>query len=236
MSMKGLEIPSNKEKSTEVEKTKGEPILLNDEDILNLIISTKSKLMNFAKKLNSSSSLKERAITIDDLYQTTLQKVIEKIKKDGFTIQGKNIESSFLTFSSTVMRNFFITEVVRHVNNTFSLEDVPINPVQVTTDVVSDVEFNDFKEKFHHILGQISAEKPESAIYCEALKMFINGYKYEEIAEIYKIPVDTLKSGIFRLRENLKDIFYKMNDKDFSQELANLSPKIKKSFNFKEQN
>ena len=55
--------------------------------------------------------------------------------------------------------------------------------------------------EYRNIIEQIRYLPP---MYRTPFMMYVDGYKYEEIAEMLAIPVGTVKSRIFTARERLK--------------------------------
>jgi RNA polymerase sigma factor (sigma-70 family) len=150
------------------------------------ILSYSSQLNNFAYKLTSDYD------DAKDLLQETLIKAIKY--KDSFT-DPKNLKA----WLCTIMKNIFINDYRR-----ISRKQQVISP-NVTTD--SD-RLHQVKTT-HTIEAAINAKDIYKAIgnladeYKVPFELYVEGYKYKEIAEHMDLPIGTVKSRIFLARQEL---------------------------------
>lgn len=150
------------------------------------LISLKPSLLKFAYKLTLK---KEDA---KDLVQDTFLKVL--MKKDKYVDMAK-----FKSWTFTIMRNVFIDNY-RHSNN----------------QIINRDEINEFL--FVNQTEPCAPDDPHSLLSTTEiahnidqlkeplripLTMFINGYKYREIADELNINIGTVKKRIFLSRKQL---------------------------------
>jgi RNA polymerase sigma-70 factor (ECF subfamily) len=156
------------------------------------LLDLQSNLTNFAFQLTAN---KESAM---DLVQDTTLKVLDN--------ESKYVENvNFKGWVFTIMRNIFINNYRRKVRSATII---------------------DTTEDFYHLnLSQESGfETPEGSFAAKEISavindfsqeykvpftMYIEGYKYSEIAEKLQLPLGTVKSRIFfarkRLQKELRD-------------------------------
>lgn len=156
------------------------------------LLGLQSNLTNFAFQLTAN---KESAM---DLVQDTTLKVLDN--------ESKYVENvNFKGWVFTIMRNIFINNYRRKVRSATII---------------------DTTEDFYHLnLSQESGfETPEGSFAAKEISagindfsqeykvpftMYIEGYKYSEIAEKLQLPLGTVKSRIFfarkRLQKELRD-------------------------------
>lgn len=158
----------------------------------NTLLSLKNNLRYYALSLTSDS---ERA---NDLLQETMLKALtyrDKFKEN----------TNFKAWIYTIMRNTFINDYRRNVKrkNTFDYMSNDVHLAQSIDKVYpSPDSFYNSKE----IMANIEALEDE---YRVPFNMFLEGYKYKEIAEELELPLGTVKSRIFftrkKLEKSLKD-------------------------------
>lgn len=150
------------------------------------VIGMQGKLMSFAFKLTMD---KDRA---SDLVQDTTLKALDS--------EGKFAENvNFKGWLFTIMRNIFINNYRRSVRE---------NTVLDTSDTIFHIsdtrqapETPDGSYAVSEITELISRIPQE---FSRPFQMHVAGYKYEEIAEILKLPLGTVKSRIFTTRSQLR--------------------------------
>lgn len=138
--------------------------------------------------------LTKQSTDAEDLIQDTYYKALKN--KDKFST-GTNLKG----WLYTIMRNTFINNYRRKKNqNTFIDEsetqfilNSKVAPADTMTDSAVDSEY---------ILEQINSIDKQ---YTDAFFMHYNGYKYEEIAEHFNIPLGTVKSRIFLARKKMME-------------------------------
>lgn len=158
----------------------------------NNLLSLKNSLRYYALSLTSNS---EKA---DDLLQETMLKAL--------TYRDKFRENTnFKAWIYTIMRNTFINDYRRNVKrkNTFDYVSNDIH-LSRSTDKVYPSPDSIYNSK--EIMANIEALEDE---YRVPFNMFLEGFKYKEIAEELELPLGTVKSRIFftrkKLEKSLKD-------------------------------
>jgi RNA polymerase sigma factor (sigma-70 family) len=153
------------------------------------LINLKPSLLKFAYRLTMK---KEDA---KDLVQDTFLKVL--MKQDKYLDQAK-----FKSWTFTIMKNVFIDNY-RHSNNQIFNRD-EINEsffVNQTEPCSTDDPHSVLSTK--EIAHNIDQLKEPLRI---PFKMFINGYKYREIADELNINIGTVKKRIFLSRKRLENL------------------------------
>ena len=153
----------------------------------NSLLQLKDKLHYYALSLTANS---ERA---EDLLQETFLKALTYREK--FT-QNTN----FKAWMYTIMKNTFINNYRRNVKtkNTFAGSNNDFH-LLVSKDKVypSPDSFYSTKE-IHKGINALENE------YKVPFNMFLDGFKYKEIAEKLELPLGTVKSRIFFTRKKLE--------------------------------
>ncbi|MCM1006186.1 MAG: sigma-70 family RNA polymerase sigma factor [Prevotella sp.] len=150
------------------------------------VVRMQSNLMNFAFKLTMD---KDRA---SDLVQETTLKALDS--------QGKFAENvNFKGWLFTIMRNIFINNYRRNVRQS-SLVDTTDNLFKVGDSQMAP-ETPDGTYAVNEI-SEVIAKIPTE--FSRPFQLHVAGYKYDEIAEILKLPLGTVKSRIFTTRTQLK--------------------------------
>ncbi len=156
-------------------------------DFGSLLVKQNSFLHKAAIKLTRNEA------DIDDLIQDTFFKALKNRKKFEM---GTNIKGWLFT----IMRNTFINKCrKKKFQNTFVDETESkyyINSSALLVQASSESRFDN-----EYVLEQI-AHIDKS--YREIFMMHFEGYKYEEIANKFNIPLGTVKSRIFLARRKMK--------------------------------
>jgi RNA polymerase sigma factor (sigma-70 family) len=119
-----------------------------------------------------------------DLLQSTYLKAYRY--KDNF--DGKNLKAWLFT----IMKNLYLNEVKR--KNLF-FDEPYMEPV--TEEAVYDmIHLNHVNEAIDSL---VIDQK-------NAIKLMVYGYKYEEMAQIFDVPISTLKTRIWAGRQKLKNL------------------------------
>lgn len=130
----------------------------------------------------------------DDLYQETLYKALANHEKYN---TGTNIKA----WLYTIMRNIFINDYRRKARQKTLFDNTPndylINLKQVS---ISNSAEGNLREK--EIMNAITL-LPE--IFKTPFMLYIDGYHYQEIAELLHEPLGTIKSRIHFARKLLKE-------------------------------
>lgn len=150
--------------------------------------------------INSQNYLKPFAITLtrdhdsaSDLMQETLYKAFANRDKYSW---GTN----FKGWLYTIMRNIFINDYRRKV----------VHPT-IRQDISDNTFFSDHTRVINIAEGSLKIKEIKSAIYKlqsifrNPFLLYIEGYKYQEIANIYGEPLGTIKSRIYFARKSLKE-------------------------------
>lgn len=157
-----------------------------------------SRLLNMESSLNYFAlSLTRDSENARDLVQETFLKAIQY--RDKYTADN-NIKAWLFT----ILRNTYLNQVTRlSSKNTVNdeSEDEYILKNTMYENVNAETEINTGDIKF-----TIDSLEDEYRI---PFQMFVDGYKYKEIAEHTNLPIGTVKSRIFfarkQLMENLQD-------------------------------
>lgn len=127
----------------------------------------------------------------DDLFQDTILKTLyhyESFKP------GTNLKA----WAYTIMKNIFLNECkrkkIKPTSNHPYLENIE-NNVSDNTGNTSDSIFS--HKEIHQIIGRLEQASRDT------FSLFLNGYKYKEIAEQLHIPVGTVKSRVFEARKKI---------------------------------
>jgi RNA polymerase sigma factor (sigma-70 family) len=161
----------------------------------NALLGLSDKLHYYALSLTSDS---ERA---DDLLQETFLKALTY--RDKFT-QNTN----FKAWIYTIMKNTFINDYRRKVKtkNTFEGSNNDFH-LMFTQDKVYPAPDSFYSSK--EITKSIDSLEDE---YKVPFTMFLDGYKYKEIAEELNLPLGTVKSRIFFTRKKLEKALNEYSD------------------------
>ena len=158
----------------------------------NALLGLSNKLHYYALSLTSDS---ERA---DDLLQETFLKALTYREKFA---QNTN----FKAWIYTIMKNTFINDYRRNVKtkNTFDGSGSDLH-LLYSKDVVDPGPDSQFSSKeINKTIDELEDE------YRIPFTMFLDGFKYKEIAEDLNLPLGTVKSRIFftrkKLEKSLKD-------------------------------
>lgn len=161
----------------------------------NALLGLSDKLHYYALSLTSDS---ERA---DDLLQETFLKALTYREK--FT-QNTN----FKAWIYTIMKNTFINDYRRKVKtkNTFEGSNNDFH-LMFTKDKVYPAPDSFYSSQ--EINKSINALEDE---YKVPFTMFLEGYKYKEIAEELDLPLGTVKSRIFFTRKKLEKALHEYSE------------------------
>lgn len=170
---------------------------MTDQEFLDLVRKSKKSLNMHALKFTYNKQ------DANDLVQETILKAFEK--KEKF----KEIENAnFGGWIYFIMRNIFIDQKRKGKKQGHSKE---ISELSLEDKALIGIDFNKACEKIDSVIID-KALKDLPFNLRESLLLYIKGYLYREIAEIQKLPLDNVKSNIFRarkiLREQLKEFRY----------------------------
>ena len=124
-----------------------------------------------------------------DLFQETMLKAISKFHQFK---PGTNLKA----WATTIMRNAYINQYRKNKRRrAYSLDEFDRNAYAPTEDNMS--ESNMMSEE---IIKQLETLRPN---YKSLLRMIMNGYQYDQIAEHFQLPLGTVKSRIHLARKEL---------------------------------
>lgn len=155
--------------------------------LANSIAHTVNDLKPYALKLTHDH---EEA---NDLIQETVLKALRYQKKFQ---EGTNLKG----WLYTIMRNTFINQYrskVRH--NTWSEPTENLAKININKTQENEADVNLRMEELLEELEKLSPELKTPIL------MLYKGYKYEEIAEMLKVPVGTVKSRVFIVRRMMRE-------------------------------
>ena len=152
----------------------------------NSLTGLENKMFYFALSLTSNSD------KAHDLVQETFLRAL--------TYQSKfSADTNLMAWVYTIMKNTFINEYRRNIKAKTTLESQS-----------GRLHISFSKDDFYPSVDSIHAEKEiykKIALleeeFREPFQLFLNGYKYKEIAERLDLPLGTVKSRIFFTRKKL---------------------------------
>jgi len=163
--------------------------IMSTADFNHQLSSLSGPLHTFAYKLTKNS---EEA---KDLYQETAFRAISNIDK---FIPGTNLKAWLLT----IMKNIFINNYRKNVktrtiiDSTENLYYINSGAASIKNSAESNIMMNE--------LGSMVESLDESLRV--PFEMHYLGHKYQEIAEVLRLPLGTVKSRIFFARKELKEM------------------------------
>ena len=161
---------------------------MNRIQIQQKLLGLQDHMMNFAIKLTAN---RDDAL---DLLQDTMLKVLDN--------QEKFVDNvNFTGWVMTIMRNLFINNYHKIVRiQTRIDQDTDLYNLNIVNDNISGSP-----DKIYQIqeITKVIAELNDDIKI--PFSLFLNGYKYHEIAEKLNIPLGTIKSRIFFARKELQD-------------------------------
>ena len=160
----------------------------------NALLEMQNKLHYYALSLTSDS---EKA---SDLLQETMLKALTN--RDKFS-QNTN----FKAWVYTIMKNTFINDYRKKVKSKSSLSDPQNGYSMMLGNESPSPESSYHSEEINRSISQLSDD------YRIPFTMFLEGYKYKEIADELDLPLGTVKSRIFFTRKRLEKVLmgYSMN-------------------------
>ena len=144
--------------------------------------------------LSFAISLTKNNVEAEDLYQDTVFLALKNQEKYS---NGTN----FMAWAKTIMRNTFIngyrkkkrfnTLLTKGVSSYFFDNKTSENTSEIMLNV----------KEINKMIDQIDKR------FSEPFRLYIQGYAYEEIANMLQLPMGTVKSRIFFARKHLKEAY-----------------------------
>ncbi|MDR0699312.1 MAG: sigma-70 family RNA polymerase sigma factor, partial [Tannerella sp.] len=151
------------------------------------ILSLQENMFNFALMLTTN---REDA---RDLLQETILKVLDN--------QEKYVENAnFKGWVMTIMRNTFINDYRKTINSN-TIIDQTDDLYHLNLSQTSGIDTPESCMAVYEIMAAINGLNKDLR---EPFSLFINGYKYEEIATKLNLPMGTVKNRIFLARKELQ--------------------------------
>jgi RNA polymerase sigma factor (sigma-70 family) len=169
---------------------------MNEIQFNNALTGLKEKLRYYALSLTADH---ERA---NDLLQETMLKALTY--RDKFT-QNTN----FKAWLYTIMKNTFINDYRKSlkIRNTFNNTDSDFQLIFSKDKVYPAPDSFFHVKEIHKSIDELEEE------YRVPFRMFLDGYKYKEIAEKLDLPLGTVKSRIFFTRKKLSESLQEYSDR-----------------------
>lgn len=155
-------------------------------EFCNQLLDLEKSLMKFANRLRLSSA------DAKDLVQDTFLKVL--LNRDKF------VDTGYLkAWTFTIMRNTFINSYRHNVlQNTFCDHTDASFFINQTT-----APYSDNPDSVYSAMEIAQSIDQMNDKYRVPFQMYIDGYKYQEIADKIKLKIGTVKSRIFLARQIL---------------------------------
>jgi len=160
---------------------------MSDQEFTTKLINMEQDLRNFASTYTSVS------YEINDLVQETFYKALTNKEKFRNNI-------NFKAWVFTILKNTFINNYRKQSRqNTGSYEvkfsNANLMKYNYTAEISeTNVQIKEIKNNMNRLDKKIKIP----------FKMYINGYKYKEIARYLEIPIGTVKSRIFSARQQME--------------------------------
>ena len=151
-----------------------------------------NQLLNLQEKLFHSALFMTRDKNkAKDLLQETFLRILEN--KDKFR-HNNNLSG----WANKIMSNIFITDYRKLLTQ------------KKYSDLMTDNDLTDLSEQdfmIHHSISDLTNAIEKLTDKRQAiLKLFLSGFKYEEIAQKENLPLGTVKSQIHQAKEELKKL------------------------------
>ena len=154
----------------------------------NQLIDLQPNLMKYAHRLRLGSD------DAKDLVQETYLKVL--LNKDKFVDKGY-----LKAWTYTIMKNTFINNYRRNVSRNTNAE-ITDTTLYITQKKAPSADNPDSVYSFKEISERIERMNSKLSI---PFKMYLDGYKYKEIADKINLKLGTVKNRIFQARQILMD-------------------------------
>lgn len=155
------------------------------------------RLNNFSNRYNLSEEERQ------DLVSETTLKILEK--RDMFQVKDKYKFHEFLGWCSRILHNTFINNYRKNkrcVIDSFDKEPLILYGHEPL------FESSDVRIISTELLEEILRVESDT-INRKIFFGFLNGYPYEALAEIFELPLGTIKSRLFNTRKKIKQALAK---------------------------
>jgi len=134
----------------------------------------------------------------EDIVHDAILRIIKNINKVDISDEHKTI-----SFCVTIVRNRAIDYLRKKDNNTLSYDD----EIEIGSNVEDPIVFTEINEIYDIIYKSLDSLNETYKTVC-TLK-YVNGLKDSEIAEVLDLPVETVRSRIFRGKQILREAIRK---------------------------
>lgn len=160
---------------------------MNKMCVADRLLDVQGKLRVYARQITGS---RDEAL---DLLQETNLKVLE------CAVMYKD-DTNFAGWAATIMKRLYLNKCNEwYTRSNEMLTDAIAKQWEASTDCSSDVE------SLYDVGVIMEIVEAQKGSYKEALKMFMNGYSYEEIATKEGIPMGSVKSRLNIVRNRIKN-------------------------------
>ena len=154
---------------------------------------------------DKDTEFKKRSQRMEDEAEDVVMITFEKAFRN---IEKYDPDYAFSTWLYRIAKNTMIDHVRKWKNNTTISYHKPNEHGESTETNIADKEMNPFQkmekeEKYSAVRAAIDRMNPK---YGKFLKLqYFDGLSYEEIAKKTKLPLPTVKTAIFRAKQQLAD-------------------------------
>ncbi len=134
----------------------------------------------------------------EDIVHDAILRIIKNINKVDISDERKTI-----SFCVTIVRNRAIDYLRKKDNNTVSYDD----EIEIVSNVENPIDFAKINEIYDILYKALDSLNETYKTVC-TLK-YVNGLKDSEIAEVLDLPVETVRSRIFRGKQILREAIRK---------------------------
>ncbi|MCD4745688.1 MAG: RNA polymerase sigma factor [Bacteroidales bacterium] len=167
------------------------------EDFKIKVFPVKHKLYRFAKKLLNNT------VEAED----TVQEVLLRLwSKKEILKEYKSIEA----FAMIITKNLCLDKLKSKSSKTVELKNPLISTNNLTP--YNQTEMNDTINKVHQIIETLP-EQQKMIIHLRD----IEGYEFDEIAEIMELRLNTIRVNLSRARKKVREVLIKTNNYEFAK-------------------
>lgn len=151
--------------------------------------------------INNAEYLKPFAITLTRDNETAKDLLQETMFRAFANREKYNVGTNIKAWLYTIMRNIFINDYRRKAKQHTILDNsineflLNSNQLSIANTAETNLKMKEIQQAVHHL--------PD--IFRNPFMLYFEGYKYNEIAELLKEPLGTIKSRIHFARKLLKE-------------------------------